>query len=101
MPETAEAITLRASTDDNGAPLDGRRRYALRFTTDGPPATRAFWSLSIDGRLIGGLRRDEVSVLDIPQGPQARKSAMILHICQPGGALLDGTWRPPGIVPVE
>ena len=101
MPETAESITLRASSDDNGAPLDRARRYALRFTTDGPPQTRAFWSVSTDGRLIGGLRRDEATAGVVAPGGPAGLSAIFLHICQPGGTVLDGTWRPPNIVLVD
>ncbi|CAM9767755.1 unnamed protein product, partial [Phaeothamnion confervicola] len=54
LPETAESMTLTADRDQAGAPLDGARRYMLRFSADGLPPTRAFWSLSIDGQLVGG-----------------------------------------------
>jgi len=98
--EGAEAMTLVAQTDDGGAPLHGSRRYVLRFSPDGPPPTRAAWSLSVQGVTLGGARRDSGDPVDIPPG-QADNLTIALHIVEPTGPLLDGAWRPPSVVPVD
>lgn len=100
MPSTAESIGLVADTDNDGAPLQGSRRYRLRFSADGPPPTQAAWSLSVQGVMVGGLRRDDGNPIDIPPG-QPGVIAIALHIAQPTGPLLDGSWPPPSIVPVD
>lgn len=91
MPETAEAMTLVADSDESGAPLDGAHRYALRLSADGPPPTRAVWSLAVAGERMTG-------VGDIPRRNRPGHFAITLHIVEPGGGLLDGTWQPPGII---
>lgn len=45
--EVAEATYLMCSTDAEGQPLDGTRRYRLRFPADQLPPAKAFWSLSM------------------------------------------------------
>jgi hypothetical protein len=88
MPEAAAAMTLTADSDETGAPLDGARDYALRFSADGPPPTRAVWSLSTDGQVVDGLR-----LPPRPPGPFSLR----LHVWEPGSQLVDGTWRPPAV----
>ncbi len=101
MPESAESMTLTATTDDTGAPLDSARRYTLRFTADGPPSTRSFWSLSIGGQLIGDLRRDVSAPIDLSRRDEAGLFALSMHIIQPDPTVLDGTWRPLSILPID
>ncbi len=100
MPATAESMTLVAHTDDSGALLQGSRRYALRFSADGPPPTRAGWSLSVQGVALGGARRDGGEPIDIPAG-QPGDITIALHVVEPTGPLLDGAWRPPSVRPVS
>jgi hypothetical protein len=100
MPATAESMTLVADTDDSGAPLRGSRRYTLRFSADGPPPTRATWSLSVQGVALGGARRGDGEAIDIPAG-QPGDIAIALHIVEPIGPLLDGSWRPPSVAPID
>ncbi len=45
--EVAEATYLMCSSDAEGRPLDGRRRYGLRFPGGQLPPARAFWLLSM------------------------------------------------------
>jgi hypothetical protein len=45
--EVAEATYLMCSSDAEGRPLDGSRRYVLRFPAGQLPSARAFWSLSM------------------------------------------------------
>jgi hypothetical protein len=100
MPAATESMTLFADTDDSGAALQGSRRYALRFSADGPPPTRAGWSLSVQGVAVGGLRRDGGEPIDIPAG-QPGDITIALHIVEPTGPLLDDAWRPPSVVAVD
>lgn len=102
MPETAESVTLVADVEEDGAPLDGKHAYALRWTANGPPPNRAFWSLAVDGQLIGGLRRGTGDRAEIPLRPVRRGAfAITLHICQPDAEVLDGMWRPPIILRIR
>jgi hypothetical protein len=53
LPE--DALYADATTDANGAPLDGARRYTLHFAPDAMPPANAFWSLTMyspDGYLV-------------------------------------------------
>ncbi|MBX3497811.1 MAG: DUF1254 domain-containing protein [Alphaproteobacteria bacterium] len=99
MPQSEEAMTLVATADDSGAPLDGARRYEVRFNA--APPTRAFWSLSSDGRLIGGLRRNGDRPVEISVRVRPGPFVLELRIFQPEGGLLDGTWHPPDIVHIQ
>ena len=100
MPESAEAMTLVADADDSGAPLDGAHRYALRLSADGPPPTRASWSVSAGGEPIAGLRTDMVE-LEIPPRAAPGNFAIALHVWEPTGSLIDRMWRPPGIMRIR
>jgi len=100
IPATAESMTLVADSDDSNASLQGSRRYALYFSEGGPPPTRAAWSLSVQGVAVGGSRRNGSEPIDIPAG-QPGDVTIALHIVEPSGPLLDGSWRPPSIVPVD
>jgi hypothetical protein len=44
MPE--DLVLATSVADDEGRPLDGRRRYRLRFARDELPPVLAFWSLT-------------------------------------------------------
>ncbi|QYC40228.1 hypothetical protein Nocox_13050 [Nonomuraea coxensis DSM 45129] len=44
-----EAIYPRTSTSADGLPLDGSKRYRVRFPKDGLPPVDAFWSLTAYG----------------------------------------------------
>ncbi|MBV9835578.1 MAG: DUF1254 domain-containing protein [Alphaproteobacteria bacterium] len=101
MPEAAESMTLVATTDDAGAPLDSARRYRLDLRVDGPPATRSSWSLAAGGQLIGDLRPGGGVQIDLPHRDQPGPFSLSLHVIQPGAAVLDGSWHPPNIVPVD
>jgi len=100
-PAVAESVTLVADTDSSGTPLDGARRYVLRFAADGPPPTRSSWSLSADGTLVGGLRREGREPIDIPARNRSGNYAVAVHISEPTGALLDGSWNPPNIISIH
>lgn len=41
-----ESMYLICMTDHEGAPLDGRKRYELRFPPNGTPPVDAFWSIT-------------------------------------------------------
>jgi hypothetical protein len=42
-----EAVKLRTFTDDQGRPLDGSKRYILKFSADQIPKVDAFWSITL------------------------------------------------------
>ncbi|RCW68760.1 DUF1254 domain-containing protein [Pseudorhodoferax soli] len=44
---TDEALYGAGHFDSQGAPLDGRRRYTLRFAPDEMPPAEAFWSVTL------------------------------------------------------
>ena len=43
----SEAIYMDARTDNTGAPLDGTKRYVIRFEKGQEPKVDAFWSISM------------------------------------------------------
>src|SRR5260370_1565393 len=49
MLESREAISPLAWHDARGWPLDGSRRYRLRFAPGALPPVQAFWSLTLYG----------------------------------------------------
>jgi hypothetical protein len=100
MPEAAESMTLLATTDDSGAPLDGARRYTLDFTAGGPPAGFR-WCMSAGGQLIGDLQRDTAVTIDLFGRDQSGSFALALHVIQPDLPVLEAAWRPPNILPVD
>jgi hypothetical protein len=125
-----DAIYLNAGVDGAGQPLDGDKRYRLRFAADQTPPVRAFWSVTLydekgylvpspveryaiksgddtvrepDGSLVIYLQPDD-------PGPDHRANwlptpahmrfELSLRAYWPGAALLDGTWTPPPVAPV-
>ena len=42
-----EAVKLRTFTDSNGKPLEGSRRYVLKFSKAQIPVVNAFWSITL------------------------------------------------------
>ncbi len=123
-----EAAYAMVYVDGDGQPLDGERRYELRFPT--PPPCRAFWSVTMyatpdfylvdnaidrysigdrtpglrteaDGSLTIALQRDE------PTDPERRANWLptpagafrpLLRVYEPEDALFDGTYELPPIV---
>jgi hypothetical protein len=125
-----EAASAVGSLDGAGAPLDGSRRYALRFA-EAPPCA-AFWSVTMydaqefhlvrnpigrysigdrtrglhtadDGSLTILLQREEP---DTPEGranwlpAPAGRFRPLLRVYEPGEALLDGRYQLPPVVRV-
>lgn len=128
LPE--DAIYASTRTDANGKPLQGGTRYVLHFDKDQLPPARAFWSLTlynerqafvpnpIQRYAIGSrdrLRYNRDGSLDIyiqherPAGARAANWLpappdglnMMLRAYWPEQALLDGTWMPPPVMPVN
>jgi hypothetical protein len=120
----SEAVYPTAVTDGDGALLDGRNRYTLRFAPGQLPPAAAFWSMSmydaemflvanpIDRYAIGdrtpGLRHGPDGSLRIvvsherPPGGAANwlpapagPFRLMLRIYRPEPAALSGRWRPP------
>lgn len=123
-----EAAYTMVYDDGDGAPLDGSKRYALRFAS--PPPCDAFWSVTmydaqdfylvanpIDRYSIGdrtpGLRRDADGSLtlvlqhDAPEDPDERANWLptpqgafrpMLRMYEPEAAVLDGAYELPPIV---
>lgn len=119
---------FQACRDAEGASLDGRREYRLRFDPHGLPPVGACWSLAAyrpDGSLATPaghrtglcsrepLRFDLDGSLELriqrrkPAGPRAMNWLptpegpfhLVLRACWPGRAVLDGRWTPPPILP--
>jgi len=126
-----EAAYAMVYVDADGQPLDGERRYELRFAT--PPPCRAFWSVTMydtpdfylvenpiarysigdrtpglhtaqDGSLTIALQRDE------PSDPARRANWLpppagtfrpLLRVYEPEDAIFDGTYELPPITSVE
>lgn len=121
-PETVYPLAL---TDSRGRPLDGERRYTLRFPRGEPPPVGAFWSVTmygddrylvanpIDRYAIGdrtpGLRRGRDGSLTIhiqrlpPQGAAranwlpapAGRFRLAMRLYEPRRSVLSGRWLPP------
>lgn len=116
-----------ACQDADGAPLDGRTDYRLRFEPQRLPPVGACWSLAAyrpDGSLAipegpgAGLSSREPRRFDLdgslelliqrrkPAGPRVMNWLptpdgpfhLVLRACWPGRAILDGRWSPPPIV---
>jgi hypothetical protein len=126
-----EAAYAMVYVDDDGQPLDGERRYELRFAT--PPPCRAFWSVTMydtpdfylvenpiarysigdrtpglhtaeDGSLTIALQRDE------PSDPARRANWLptpagtfrpLLRVYEPDDAIFDGTYELPPVINVD
>jgi len=128
---SADTIYFNASTDRNGARLDGSRRYSLTFAAGNTPPARAFWSVTVyddRGRLITNpsgryavssgenlVRKPDGALLislqpDDP-GPVQHSNwlptspghtyELSLRCYWPDVALLDGRWTPPPVMPID
>jgi hypothetical protein len=123
-PETVYPLAL---TDAAGRPLNGRRRYAIRFPRGQLPPANAFWSLTaydadrylvpnaIDRYAVGdrtpGLVRGRDGSLTIyvqHRPPRGRAAAnwlpvprgrfrLALRIYEPRRSVLTGRWSPPPV----
>lgn len=124
-----ETVYPLAVADVNGRPLNGRRRYAIRFPRGELPPADAFWSLTvygadrylvpnaIDRYAIGdrtkGLRRGRDGSLTIyvqHRRPSGAASAnwlpapsgsfrLAMRIYEPRRSVLTGRWEPPPVQP--
>jgi hypothetical protein len=125
-----DAIYMNASVDAAGQPLDGSRRYRLRFAAGAAPPVHAFWSVTLydeQGYLVanpiaryaiksgdpGVAEPDGAVVIDLgpdDPGPERRASwlptpahqrfELSLRAYWPDDALLQDRWSPPAVVPV-
>ncbi len=120
----AEALYLATGVDADGAPLDGRGRYEIRFPAGQLPPADAFWSLTLYGadlflvaNPIDRYRLGSADSLRVePDGavvllvghdaPGAERRTnwlpapagpfrLILRLYAPTPAASDGRWRPP------
>ncbi len=57
----SEAIYLDARTDNLGAPLDGSKRYVIRFEAGQEPRVDAFWSISMYHIADGSFVENEIN----------------------------------------
>ncbi|MEK2687444.1 DUF1254 domain-containing protein [Bdellovibrio sp. GT3] len=126
-----DAMYPWASVDNSGAPLNGKNNYIIRFTKGNLPPVNGFWSLTmynsnqffvknpINRFAIGDrdkLRLNRDGSLDIylqASSPGKDKEAnwlpapadqdfnLIMRLYWPKQAVLDGTWKPPGIEKVQ
>jgi len=121
-----DAVYPSAATDSEGRPLDGNRRYRLRFEHDNWPPVAAFWSLTAydkDGYLIPNpLNRQALGDRDAlvkgadgsltlyiqADAPEVENEAnwlpvarepftLLLRLYSPTNAVLNGSWRPPPV----
>jgi hypothetical protein len=125
----ADAVYLNANVDGNRQPLDGSKRYRLRFAPGQLPPVRAFWSITLydeqgylianpaeryaiksgdalvheaDGSVVLQLQPDDPGP-DHRAGwlptPEHRRFELSLRAYWPDAALLDGAWIPPAVLP--
>jgi hypothetical protein len=128
LPE--DAIYPNAAIDSDGEPLDGSRRYRLRFAKGALPPVNAFWSVTaygpdaffIDNPLgrhaLGSSDRltthpdGSLELLVQAQAPLAGSSnwlpvqagapfQLTMRLYWPRTDALDGSWTPPAIVRVD
>jgi len=124
LPE--DAVYASTNVDEDGRPLDGKRRYLLRFHRNQLPPTNAFWSVTlydqrhffvknaIDRHALGDrnpLRPGQDGSLTLylqPEAPAGAESAnwlptpatpfnLIMRLYGPRPSVLDGTWKPPAV----
>jgi hypothetical protein len=123
-----DAVYPTVTVDGAGGPLDGARRYLLRFTRDQLPPVNAFWSIAVfdkdaflvpnpinryalsdrsglryasDGSLTIYIQRDAPGQdRDANWLPSPREGGMILalRLYAPRRAVIDGVWTPPPVV---
>lgn len=124
-----EAVYPKLVEADDGLPLDGSKRYALRFGPGGQPPVDAFWSVtaygsdlylvpnpqnrySLSGQTPGLDIADDGSVeLLLQHEPPVGREAnwlpvpagpftLIMRLYLPGPAILDGTYEYPPVTVV-
>jgi len=96
----SEAIYMDARTDNTGAPLDGTKRYVIRFEPGQEPKVDAFWSVSMyhitDGSFVDNpIKR--YSIGDRTRGlTRAADGSLTIHIQHeaPEGAEAKANWLP-------
>jgi hypothetical protein len=122
----ADTIYLRATTDADGQPLVGSRRYSIRFNDGQLPPVNAFWSITLyksnetfadnslgrhaihnpdglckegDGSIVVRLQRTSPgSECESNWLPTPSDSfTLVLRLYWPSKAILEGAWRPPAI----
>lgn len=124
-----DAIYLNASVDASGQPLDGSKRYRLRFAAGAAPPVHAFWSITLydeQGYLVANpvaryaiksgdplaAEPDGARVIDLqPDDPGPARRAnwlptpahqrfeLSLRAYWPDDALLHDRWSPPAVTP--
>ena len=128
LPDT-ELVYAVGYADSSGAPLQGDRRYVITLDPNDLPPVDGFWSFTVytaSGRTVFGARNsihsstpylnktangsiritlgpslplaEQYNWLPLEPGEGAR---VVLRLYQPRRAVLDGSWRPPAIVPAE
>jgi hypothetical protein len=125
-----DAIYMNASVDAAGQPLDGSRRYRLRFAAGAAPPVHAFWSITLydeQGYLVANpaaryaiksgdplvAEPDGALVIDLQAddpGPERRANwlptpahqrfELSLRAYWPDDALLHDRWSPQAVAPV-
>jgi hypothetical protein len=123
-----DAVYPTVTIDADGEPLDGARRYVVRFTREQMPPVHAFWSIAIfdadaflvpnainryalsdrsrlryanDGSLTIYIQREAPGQgRDANWLPSPRQGGMILalRLYAPSRTVTDGTWTPPPVV---
>lgn len=96
----SEAIYMDARTDNLGAPLDGSKRYIVRFEPGEEPKVDAFWSISMyhiaDGSFVDNpIKR--YSIGDRTKGlTRAADGSLTIYIQhdQPEGVEAQANWLP-------
>jgi hypothetical protein len=125
-----DAVYPSLSTDSEGRPLDGTRKYVLHFEKGKFPPVDAFWSVTAydtDGYFIPNalkrqalgdrdkLRLNTDGSLDLyiqAESPGADKEAnwlpvakapftLLMRLYSPRGEVLDGSWAPPPVKRAE
>jgi hypothetical protein len=126
-----DAVYPSMQIDANGKPLNSAQPYALHFAAGQQPPARAFWSITLYNEeqlftenplnryAIGDrdkLHYNEDGSLDIyiqrndPGGtrtanwlpsPQRGNFSLTLRIYWPKSQVIDGSWRPPALVPAK
>jgi len=126
---TEEAVYMTASTTGDGEELRGATGYRIRFEPGQEPPVDAFWSLTLYGPdrffVDNDLQRFALSdrspgldtedgaveivvAADAPAGEEDRwlpappgPFNLMLRLYLPRPAVIDGTWRPPAITPLD
>jgi hypothetical protein len=127
LPDT-ESLYAAGYADSKGQRLQGDRRYVITLDPDSLPPVDGFWSFTVytsSGRTVFGARHSIHSstpylnktasgAIRITLGPSMPLAEqynwlplqpgegvhLVLRLYQPRRAALDGSWRPPAIVPV-